>query len=178
MIDEHTSGVVDDQTQAIRVVPIAEQFIEGFHSCLDAVARERNYLALLQAPPLAAAREFVLRNLAQDIPQFVAVTSHHNVIGWCDITPHQLEGFSHCGHLGMGVRQDYRGRGIGRALIVATIEKARQQGLERIELEVFASNMPAIQLYKKVGFVSEGTKRRARKIDAAYDDIFVMACLF
>jgi ribosomal protein S18 acetylase RimI-like enzyme len=77
----------------------------------------------------------------------------------------------------MGVRRDLRRRGIGRRLIERTIICARERGLERIELEVFASNSPAIKLYEDVGFVLEGVKRRARKIDGAYDDLIVMALL-
>ena len=46
-----------------------------------------------------------------------------------------------------------------------------------IELEVFASNTAAIALYRALGFVTEGTKRRARKLDGEYDDNVVMALL-
>jgi RimJ/RimL family protein N-acetyltransferase len=109
------------------------------------------------------------------VPQFVAVTAGDEVVGWCDITSIPMEGFAHCGHLGMGVRSDYRGRGLGRSLLRAAIDMARIKDLERIELEVFASNRPAITMYKKLGFVTEGVKKNARKIDGAYDDVVLMA---
>lgn len=51
----------------VQVVPIAEEHIEGFHRCLDTVARERQYLGRIQAPPLAVMQEFVQANIAQDI---------------------------------------------------------------------------------------------------------------
>jgi RimJ/RimL family protein N-acetyltransferase len=47
--------------------------------------------------------------------------------------------------------------------------------LERIELGVFASNIPAIKLYEKAGFVVEGVKKKARKLDGVYDDMIQMA---
>jgi len=75
----------------------------------------------------------------------------------------------------MGVHQDFRGRGLGQRLIDRTIADAKQKGLERIELEVFASNTPAIKLYEKVGFVVEGVKQKARKLDDIYDDLIEMA---
>jgi RimJ/RimL family protein N-acetyltransferase len=56
-----------------------------------------------------------------------------------------------------------------------TVEKAKVKGIERVELEVYASNIPAISLYEKSGFVREGVKRKARKLDGGYDDIVVMA---
>lgn len=164
----------DKVSTEMRIVPIAEEHIEGFHACLDSVSRERRYLAFLEAPPLESAREFVLSNIEGDIPQFVALNGEE-VIGWCDISPMKLEGFTHCGSLGMGIHQDFRGMGIGTKLIERTIGKAKEKGLERIELEVFASNIPAIKLYEKIGFVVEGVKKKARKLDDAYDDLVEMA---
>jgi ribosomal protein S18 acetylase RimI-like enzyme len=158
----------------VQIMPIAEEHIEGYHECLDSVARERRYLAFVQAPSLESARKFVLSNIANDVPQFVAL-SGDEVIGWCDILPQRLEGFTHCGGLGMGVREDSRRRGIGTRLVDRTIRKAKEKGLERIELEVFASNTPAIKLYEKVGFVVEGVKKKARRLDGAYDDLVGMA---
>ena len=85
----------------IRVVPIAEQHIEGFHQCLDSVARERRYLGFLEAPPLESTRQFVQSNIASGVPQFVALDGER-VVGWCDISPSRRQGFAHCGELGMG----------------------------------------------------------------------------
>ena len=159
--------------QDIQILPIAEEHIEGFHSCLDLVARERLYLAQVQAPPLDSARAFVLSNIAHHVPQCVAVINGQ-VVGWCDICPLKHEGFKHCGELGMGVHPRYRGLGIGQQLVTCTIQRAKESGLERIELEVFASNVPAIKLYEKIGFVTEGIKKKARKIDGNYDDVIEM----
>jgi ribosomal protein S18 acetylase RimI-like enzyme len=167
--------ITDEQTGSIRVIPIEEQFAKSFHRCLDSVARERRYLALVHAPPVDSVCDFVRANILNGVPQFVAVTPEDEVVGWCDITHTAMEGFTHCAHVGMGVRSEYRGRGLGTALLRAAIEVAREKGLERIELEVFASNTPAIELYRKHGFVTEGVKRNARKIDGMYDDVVLMA---
>ena len=91
------------------------------------------------------------------------------------ISPGKSEEFTHCGTLGMGVLRDHRRQGIGTRLMERTISKAKVRGIERVELEVYASNVPAISMYEKRGFVHEGVKRRARKIDGVYDDILVMA---
>jgi ribosomal protein S18 acetylase RimI-like enzyme len=158
----------------IKIVPIAEEYIEGFCRCLDAVARERRHLAFVQAPPFESAREFVLSNIANNVPQLVAL-SGNDVVGWCDISPMKHEGFTHCGTLGMGVRKDFRRLGIGTRLLEHTIGEAKETGLERIELEVFASNTAAIRLYERAGFVVEGVKKKGRKLDGEYDDLVEMA---
>lgn len=159
---------------SISVVPIGIQHIDGFRRCLDAVARERLHLGFLEAPPLERIRTFVETNIAEDLPQFVAVRDGE-VVGWCDISPEELPGFTHCGHLGMGVRKEWRRKGAGRRLLQATVEKAKAKGLERIELEVYASNRAAIALYEQEGFRTEGVKRRGRKLDGRYDDVVFMA---
>ncbi len=86
-----------------------------------------------------------------------------------------MEGFRHAGRMGMGVLPDYRGAGLGRRLLTETLEAARAIGIERVELEVFASNEAAIALYGRLGFVVEGIKKRARKLDGKYDDDLIMA---
>ena len=159
--------------QRIQILPIAEEHIESYHQCLGSVARERLYLALVEAPPLDSTRALVLSNIAKNVPQFVAVIDN-KVIGWCDISPLKHEGFKHRGELGMGIHKRYRRMGIGQQLITHTIQKAKERGLERIELEVFASNVPAIKLYEKMGFVTEAVKKNARKIDGNYDDLVEM----
>ena len=158
----------------ISIVPIAEEHMEGFRRCLDSVARERMYLGFLEAPAPEKIRAFVADNISADLPQFVAVCKGE-VVGWCDISPEELPGFTHCGRLGMGVRKEWRRKGAGRRLLRAAVDKAKAKGMERIELEVYASNRAAIALYEQEGFRTEGVKRRGRKLDGRYDDVVFMA---
>jgi len=160
--------------EQILIVPMAEELIPSFWDCLDAVARERRYLALTTAPETDSVREFISAALSRGVPQFVALDGAR-VIGWCDVFPHDKEGFAHVECLGMGLLREYRRLGIGRQLAVKAIERAKEIGLERIELDVFASNKSAIALYVSLGFAFEGIKRKSRKIDAGYDDMMQMA---
>lgn len=51
-----------------------------------------------------------------------------------------------------GVHPDYRGRGLGRAVVVAGMKHLRGRGVDGIELEVDSDNLPARELYRKLGF--------------------------
>ena len=148
----------------VQIVRISEEYIESFHECFDSVAREKRYLGFVKAPSLESTREFVLSNISKKTSQYVAVEGGR-VVGWCDISPNKREGFTHCGSLGMGVLHDYRGKGYGTRLMEDAILAAKESGIERVELEVYASNVPAIRLYEKRGFVHEGVKKKARKLD-------------
>ena len=76
----------------------------------------------------------------------------------------------HIGHIvGMMVRRDARGLGIGRRLIAACIAEARRaDGLEMLTLSVTASNASAVRLYELAGFVRYGSLPHAIKVDGRY----------
>ena len=58
----------------------------------------------------------------------------------------------------MAVAREWRGRGIGSALMHAAIDWARGSGLHKLSLSVFAHNTAAIAVYRKFGFVEEGRR--------------------
>jgi ribosomal protein S18 acetylase RimI-like enzyme len=163
--------------QGIEIVHIREEHIEGFHACLDSVARERIYIGGVEARPIETTREFVRGNIRDKKPQLVALDGDR-VIGWCDILPMRGFDFAHVGQVGMGVHKDYRGKRIGNALMKAALQAAKDFGIERVELEVYTSNTRAINMYEKFGFVTEGVKRKGRKLEGEYFDVQVMALFF
>jgi RimJ/RimL family protein N-acetyltransferase len=103
-------------------------------------------------------------------PQFVALASNR-VIGW-SIAHRTEDAFArHCCTLFMGHLPGWRGLGIGRQLLQETIDNAWRGDCNRISLDVYANNLPAIRLYRQAGFVEEGLKRRAHCIDGEYRDV-------
>jgi hypothetical protein len=83
--------------------------------------------------------------------------------------------FRHVAELGMFVLKPYRRQGIGRQLLVWMLDWATEVGLEKINLAVFTTNQPAIQLYKQFGFLEEGCQRRQIKVGEEYVDLLLMA---
>ena len=69
--------------------------------------------------------------------------------------------FARQAYLGMMyVLPAYRGLGINAAIMNALKEKAEQRGVRDLCLEVFSSNSPAINAYKKAGFNSQIVQMR------------------
>jgi ribosomal protein S18 acetylase RimI-like enzyme len=171
--DQH----VADTVAAVEIVPIAQGHIESFHRSLDFVARERRYLAFLEAPPFESTRAFVLSNIEQGYPQLVAVSAGQ-VVGWCDVVANPRQIYAHVGVLGIALLPEFRRQGLGRRLIRQTLDSARDCGLRRVELTVRESNVVAIELYKKFGFAIEGLQRNRILIDGAYENLILMGVLF
>ncbi|HUH99060.1 MAG TPA: GNAT family N-acetyltransferase [Anaerolineales bacterium] len=84
----------------------------------------------------------------------------------------------HTAGLSMSVAKEWRNQGIGSLLLSRALEWAKHTGIvSRIELDVFARNEPAIHLYQKFGFVTEGCRRNAIYRDGRYHDDLLMAFL-
>ena len=65
------------------------------------------------------------------------------------------------GHiLDVVVGSPHRGGGIGRLLVVTALCMLRERGAVRVSLEVRISNAAAITLYRQLGFVEAGRRKR------------------
>ena len=62
----------------------------------------------------------------------------------------------HRAEFGISVAREFWGLGIGRALMDACIESARQAGYVQLELNVVSDNTRAISMYEKSGFQEYG----------------------
>jgi len=162
--------------ESVEIVPIGRQHMVGFHAALDSVAKERRYLALLEAPAFARTRRFVLNSLQDGAVHMVAVADD-TVVGWCDLRPKTAATLRHTAVLGMGIVTACRGRGIGSRMLATTLELALGRGIQRSELIVRSDNAAAIALYRKFGFVDEGTCRNYMRVDDVDYDALRMARL-
>jgi putative acetyltransferase len=82
----------------------------------------------------------------------------------------------HAAGIGMGVHDDYAGRGVGEALLRAILDLADNWlNLTRVELTVYADNERAIRLYDRTGFEVEGRHRNYAFRDGAMVDALAMA---
>jgi ribosomal protein S18 acetylase RimI-like enzyme len=158
----------------VTIRPIALADVASYRACVGAVMRERKYLAYLEPFSFTETAAFVAENIDKGNPHFVADDAGQ-IVGWCDVRRESVPTYAHEGILGMGVLEACRGRGLGERLIRATLDATKGAGFERISLTVYASNHRAAALYRKIGFIHEGTRVRGRKVDGAYDDVHEMA---
>lgn len=156
------------------IIPASAPYFKSFHEALSAVARERIFIEMTEAPPPEQVAVFQAGLIARGAPVVYAVCQSQ-VVGWCDITPKDNPRHSHRGSLGMGIVKEFRGRGLGARLMEAALAQAVRFGLEKVELQVYTTNTAAIALYKKFGFEQEGLIRKYRRLDGRDFDCLAMA---
>lgn len=117
-----------------------------------------------------------IAGMGNDATNLVAVLDS-TVVGNAGLNRHTGRR-SHAAGIGIGVHDDFTGRGIGRALMTELIAVADNWlNLRRLELNVYADNAPAIALYESLGFKREGLYADYAFRDGAYVDSIAMARL-
>ena len=159
---------------SIEVVYPTEELIPSYWQALSIVAKEKIYLEMIDAPPLATVLNFQKKLISLNGPVYYAV-DRNTVVGWVDIFPVDNPRLAHRGGLGMGLVPEARGKGVGSELVSRVLTHAKTFGLEKVELNVYSENKAAIALYKKFGFEQEGYIRNYRKLEGRYFDCIAMA---
>jgi ribosomal protein S18 acetylase RimI-like enzyme len=135
-----------------------------------AVAEERDGIA--SEPPIdldARTAQF-----AASLDNTLVAVAGDEPVGLLHLEPNR-HGFA---ELGMLVAREWRGRGVGSALLAAAIERARADGYHKLSLEVFPHNEAGVALYRKFGFVEEGRKvKQYRRSSGELWDSAVMGLL-
>ncbi len=124
-------------------------------------ARERSYVLMEQyGRGIASELEFVrtldrLRNL------LIVATAGVEVIGCLaglQADDGKREETAGVLQLGLHLREEFRGKGIGTQMLAYAIDWARERGFKRIQAIIFTPNRRSIKLFSNAGFSEEGTR--------------------
>ncbi|WP_088043739.1 GNAT family N-acetyltransferase [Bacillus sp. EAC] len=83
----------------------------------------------------------------------------------------------HTAYIVVGVLDEYRGKGIGTLLFQKLDAWSITHKIVRLELTVVTQNEAGVNLYKKMGYEIEGTKKKSLMIDGTVYDEYYMAKL-
>ena len=100
----------------------------------------------------------------------------NQLLGNIDVTGSQRERMKHTGMIGMGMLEEWRNSGLGMHLMENAVAWATQNSiLELLWLQVYTANHSASHLYKKMGFVDNGTIKNYFKHETDYFDVMTMS---
>ena len=75
---------------------------------------------------------------------------------------------SHILHVGLHLREAYRGLGIGSEMLAYADIWARERGFKKLEASIFTTNKRSLDLFIKAGFVEEGIRRQSVRVGKEY----------
>lgn len=94
--------------------------------------------------------------LLRDDTLFLVAEEEGRICGFCGVVMVLNEGDV----TNVAVAKESQGRGIGRTLMEALVQKTVERGVDTLHLEVRKSNESAIALYKKLAFEEVGLRPR------------------
>ena len=97
------------------------------------------------------------------------------VAGWVAVVPYSRRAvYRGVGEESVYVAERARGRGIGRALLEAVIESARNGGLWTLQAGIFPDNLASLELHRRLGFREVGVRERIGQLDGAWRDVVLL----
>jgi len=151
--------------------------LDGLLDFVNSLVREEAPINRIDEVSRSEEGEFLARRLLdienKKIIQLVAEVEG-KIVGNAEVV--KLSGReSHAAKLGVGVRSGYRRMGIATKLIETLIRQAKKERLRIILLAVYENNLPAITLYKKLGFKEIGRTPKGVYWKGKYIDDVKMA---
>lgn len=119
-------------------------------------------------------REIVRTRRAHPADLLLVAAEGDRVVGYVDVLSFRPRRMAHAAWLHMGVLLERRQQGIGTALLESVLDWARAHpAIEKVCLGVFASNVAALALYRRLGFEEEGRCLRTFRLgtDRYVDDV-------
>ncbi len=108
----------------------------------------------------------------------VGIDDTENIIGFLSAQRGVPKRIRHTAYIVVGIREAFRGIGIGKKLFSELDIWAKENDITRLELTVVCRNNVAKHLYEQNGFKVEGIKKNSMIVDGKYVDEYYMAKLY
>ncbi|MGZ4114368.1 MAG: N-acetyltransferase family protein [Actinomycetota bacterium] len=158
----------------VEIRPARARDAASFLELYRAIAAEGGFIRTERVTGTARRYRRRLRASWTDREANLVAVAGGRVVGSLGIARDDHPVTRHVATLGMFVDRGWRGLGIGTALMREALRWARAVGVEKIELTVYPGNETARALYRRFGFVEEGTLLRHSKKAGGYEDEVLM----
>ncbi|MBA3721419.1 MAG: GNAT family N-acetyltransferase [Parachlamydiaceae bacterium] len=157
---------------------IREAKIEEAHTIAQAEREIAQEPGLFCSMPSELTDENVVNTISTFIKNkkgiYLVAELEGQLIGHAFLEPYHVKSLSHVADLNIVVHKGWQRKGVGKQLLAQIVLWAKSSGIEKIQLNVRATNFAAISLYRKFGFTEEGRLKKRVKINHGYIDDIVM----
>jgi L-amino acid N-acyltransferase YncA len=97
------------------------------------------------------------------------------IVGWASISTYRPRScYSGIGEFSFYVREEFRGRGAGKKLMISLIEESKRRGYWKLLSRIFPSNFISRSLCKSCGFREVGTYEKHGKLNGKWIDTIIV----
>ncbi len=164
---------LDEFTVTVR--PARQDDFDGLIETIRDVTAEETYVVAETVAEQLLYDDTVTRHNAIETRQFFVATVDGDVVGWTHLDLHQVEPVREVAQQTVGVREAYRGHGIGSTLLQRGIEWAEANGYRKLYNSVPVVNDTALEFLTVHGWDTEAIRKDHYTIDGEYVDEVVMA---
>jgi ribosomal protein S18 acetylase RimI-like enzyme len=150
-----------------------EDFI-SIWNIFQKVVSEGEYTSAVRAEPSKDNDKH--SNEGEDKEKFITVLCEieRQIVGYVTVEESMWKLSRHAGELGIAVLPQFRGVGVGSALLDSALTVASEKGFKKVNLSVFRTNKNAMNLYKRFGFKKVGEKKKQFYLNGSYIDEIIM----
>ena len=171
---EGTQRFLNKKGEEITLRPAEPDDAESIIKALKSFAPERSYVLMEQfSKGIDAEREYIGKLSSNNNLLLVGVAGDSNVIGILEALQSdagQRPETAHVLNIGLHLREEFRGCGIGSRMLQYTEEWAREHEFRELETSVFTTNKHSLNLFRKAGFLKECTKVKRIRIGNEFVD--------
>jgi phosphinothricin acetyltransferase len=107
--------------------------------------------------------------------RLVAIDAQNDLLGWAALSPVS----SRCVYGGVAevsvyTGQKHRGKGVGRTLLEALIASSEENGIWTLQAGIFPENKASVELHRKCGFRTVGSRERIGKLHGVWRDTLLL----
>jgi L-amino acid N-acyltransferase YncA len=107
-------------------------------------------------------------------PRLVAIAADR-IVGWAALSPVSARTvYAGVAEVSVYVGQDYRGQGVGKALLEKLVAESEQNDVWTLQSSIFAENVASIALHKACGFREVGKRERIGKMKGVWRDTVLL----
>jgi RimJ/RimL family protein N-acetyltransferase len=151
---------------------------ESGDSCeiLDTIrsnALERSYILMEQYGKDAPSERDFIESLDRDKNLLIVAVSDLEIVGCLaalQADGGQRDETAHILHVGLHLREERRGLGIGSKVLSYAVNWAKEKGFRKMEASIFTPNRRSLHLFKKAGFKEEGIRKHRIRIGSDFID--------
>jgi len=144
---------------------------KGIINCMQSVMEEKIYLVSEYYLLTEHGEQERLKN-----PDDLTLVCEENkdIVGVLTIQRGMYKKNRHTANLGIAIKNNFRNKSIGTNMMKEALMWCKDQGIIKVNLEVFSTNINAIKTYRKLGFEYEGVRKKQFIINGEYVDDILM----